>query len=130
MSIREGKILVLDQPVTNPHPDGRKRNWTGEKQFPAGRYVIEASGLVYRCGHSRYDYVGGYGSNKDGAEVICEAATIVEPKGIKELLATMDGRDSAEQILGVLLHTNVIAACQIRSALEQLDADEDLYDRI
>ena len=129
MSIREGKILVLDEPVTNPHPDGRKRNWTGEKQFPAGRYVIEYSGRIYRRGHSRYDSVGRYDST-DGAEAICGAARVVEPEGIKEVLATLGAHDEAEQILGVLLRTNVISEGQIRSAMEQLDADETLWDRI
>ena len=127
--MREGKILQLDQIVANPHPDGRKRNWTGEKMFQPGRYILDYSGIIYRRGESRYNRLSPY-ENKEGIEAICKASSTVEPKGISEVLATFDASESERSILGVMLYLQVISQDDIKAAVEALEANDALYDLI
>lgn len=127
--MHEGKIIVLDAPINNPRPDGRKRNWTGEKQFPAGRYIVGYSGCVHRSRGSRYDRLDAYG-NKEGRDALIAAAHEVAPHGIKETLAVIGDDDGAESILGLLLQNGTITIDQIRAVAKQLDETEGLYETV
>ena len=126
---RPAKILVLSDSIPNPNPDGRKRNWTGEKTFLPGRYFDDGN-CIRRKGKHRYDYVGGIGRNVEALSVIRAAAIEVEPQGINELLLTLGGEDWAESILGLLLKWGEITPTQIKQALIALNENEDLYEQV
>lgn len=127
--MRKSRVIELQSPIPNPRPDGRKRNWTGEKEFLPGRYLDDGVSLK-RVGKSRYDRVEVY-AMRESYDAIIAVAVEVEPHGIKQLLATMgEDSDSACSILGVLLYSNAITPQQIQAAIGALDANENLIDVI
>ena len=128
---RTATIRETTAPLTNPKPDRRKNDWTGAKEFPAARYVVDDTS-IRRIGHGRHNYVLRTRWKSDGTEaydLIVSNSKLVEPQGIRELLATMGDEENATMILGLLLKKKVVTTKQIDDASLTLDeADESLWD--
>lgn len=125
---RTARIIVLSEPITNPNPDGRKRNWTGEKTFQPGRYIDDGS-CIFMRGKSRYDRLDAYRS-KEAMEAIRASAQEVAPHGIRELMLTLGGEDDAELVLGLLLAQGDVTAEQISKAVHDLNNSDHLFETV
>jgi hypothetical protein len=135
MTLRRTHIRVLAEPITNPKPDGRKNDWTGAKQFPAGRYIVDDVSIK-RVNGGQYNTVfndkwrGGSKGDEQYATIIANSSEVA-PHGIKELLLTLGSADSATHILGLLLLEDKITADLIeRAALTLDEADEAFWNSI
>ena len=128
---RTATIRETTEPLPNPKPDRRKNDWTGVKEFPAGRYVVDDTS-IRRIGFGKYNMILRTRWKSDGTEaydLIVSNSKLVEPQGIRELLATMGDEENAMMILGLLLKKKVVTAKQIDDASLTLDeADESLWD--
>ena len=127
--MRKSRVIELPHAIPNPKPDGRRRNWTGEKEFLPGKFLDDGVSLK-RVGKSRYDRVESY-AMRESYDAIVAVAVEVPPQGITQLLATM-GQDSDDShwILGVMLYLNQIQESDIQAAIDAMEANEALADLI
>jgi len=134
MTLRRTTIRTLPEPIPNPKPDGRKNDWTGAKQFPAGRYIVDDVS-IRRVNGGRYNTIfndewRGKGG-KAQYETIIANSSEAAPHGISELLITLGSEDIATYLLGFLLQNGTVSAEQIEQAATALDdTDESFWDAL
>jgi hypothetical protein len=132
MTLRRTTIKVLHEPITNPTPDGRRRDdWTGEKTFRPGRYIVDDVCISKVKGGRYHRILRGQRGETVTYDTLAPALTEVAPNGIRELLLTLGSEDNATHILGVLLQNGSITADQIEKAAITLDeSEEDFWDAL